>query len=134
MGFVDGVPSDRSRRTCRMAVILTPAWMGADSAAEMDAAVKYVESLDARMTPRLLPEEDALDDVDDDDDEADTTLPGDLWFLGACARMPDPASYTFRWPHSRSGGRMWTDNGKRDSREWQTCNQPRGTETPSISC
>jgi hypothetical protein len=31
------------------------------------------------MTHHLLPEEDALDDPDDDDD-ADPTLPGDLWF------------------------------------------------------
>jgi len=31
------------------------------------------------MTHNLLPEEDALDDPDDDD-EADPTLPGDLWF------------------------------------------------------
>lgn len=31
------------------------------------------------MCPNLLPEEDALDDPDDDD-EADPTLPGDLWF------------------------------------------------------
>ena len=30
------------------------------------------------MTCHLLPEEDALDDPDDD--EADPTLPGDLWF------------------------------------------------------
>jgi hypothetical protein len=30
------------------------------------------------MTHQLLPEEDALDDPDDDD--ADPTLPGDLWF------------------------------------------------------
>ena len=37
------------------------------------------------MIHNLLPEEDALDDPDDDD-EADPTLPGDLWFrrkLGA---------------------------------------------------
>ena len=32
------------------------------------------------MIRNLLPEEDALDDPDDDD-EADPTLPGDLWFL-----------------------------------------------------
>ena len=32
------------------------------------------------MIRNLLPEEDALDDPDDDDD-ADPTLPGDLWFL-----------------------------------------------------
>jgi hypothetical protein len=32
------------------------------------------------MIRNLLPEEDALDDPDDD--EADSTLPGDLWFLG----------------------------------------------------
>jgi hypothetical protein len=32
------------------------------------------------MNHNLLPEEDALDDPDDDD-EADPTLPGDLWFL-----------------------------------------------------
>jgi hypothetical protein len=32
------------------------------------------------MSRNLLPEEDALDDPDDDD-EADPTLPGDLWFL-----------------------------------------------------
>jgi hypothetical protein len=31
------------------------------------------------MIRKLLPEEDALDDPDDDD-EADPTLPGDLWF------------------------------------------------------
>ena len=31
------------------------------------------------MILNLLPEEDALDDPDDDD-EADPTLPGDLWF------------------------------------------------------
>jgi hypothetical protein len=31
------------------------------------------------MIRNLLPEEDALDDPDDD--EADPTLPGDLWFL-----------------------------------------------------
>ena len=31
------------------------------------------------MIRNLLPEEDALDDPDDDD-EADPTLPGDLWF------------------------------------------------------
>ncbi len=32
------------------------------------------------MIRNLLPEEDALDDPDVDD-EADPTLPGDLWFL-----------------------------------------------------
>ena len=32
------------------------------------------------MIRNLLPEEDALDDPDDD--EADSTLPSDLWFLG----------------------------------------------------
>ena len=32
------------------------------------------------MIRNLLPEEDALDDPDDDD-EADPNLPGDLWFL-----------------------------------------------------
>jgi hypothetical protein len=31
------------------------------------------------MTRNLLPEEDALNDPNDDD-EADPTLPGDLWF------------------------------------------------------
>jgi hypothetical protein len=31
------------------------------------------------MIRNLLPEEDALDDPDDDD-EADPSLPGDLWF------------------------------------------------------
>ena len=31
------------------------------------------------MSRNLLPEEDALDDPDDDD-EADPTLPADLWF------------------------------------------------------
>jgi hypothetical protein len=36
------------------------------------------------MIRNLLPEEDALDDPDDDD-EADPTLPGDLWFR---RRMP----------------------------------------------
>ena len=38
------------------------------------------------MSRNLLPEEDALDDPDDD--EADPTLPGDLWFLSqSCAAM-----------------------------------------------
>jgi hypothetical protein len=36
------------------------------------------------MIRNLLPEEDALDDPNDDD-EADPTLPGDLWFR---RRMP----------------------------------------------
>jgi hypothetical protein len=31
------------------------------------------------LRPCLLPEEDAIDDPDDDD-ETDPTLPGDLWF------------------------------------------------------
>lgn len=35
----------------------------------------------------LLPEEDALDDLDEDD-ETDVTLPGDLWFRGG-AGAPD---------------------------------------------
>jgi hypothetical protein len=33
-----------------------------------------------RTSHGLLPEEDALDDLEDDD-EADPTLPGDLWFV-----------------------------------------------------
>jgi len=53
------------------------------------------------MICKLLPEEDALDDPDDDD-EADPTLPGDLWFRRRpCAAMeidafgrPQVASYT----------------------------------------
>ena len=32
------------------------------------------------MPCHLLPEEDVLDDPDDDD-EADPTIPGDLWFV-----------------------------------------------------
>src|SRR5688500_5136523 len=40
---------------------------------------KYVGPRLKRMIPHLLPEEDALDDPDDDD-EVDPTLPGDLWF------------------------------------------------------
>lgn len=32
------------------------------------------------MFHQLLPEEDVLDDLDDDD-EADPSVPGDLWFL-----------------------------------------------------
>jgi hypothetical protein len=38
------------------------------------------------MIRNLLPEEDALDDPDDDD-EADPALPGDLWFR---RRLPAP--------------------------------------------
>jgi hypothetical protein len=53
------------------------------------------------MNPRLLPEEDALDDPDDDG-EADLSLPGDLWFrhrflnvsANALARGSASASYT----------------------------------------
>jgi hypothetical protein len=46
-----------------------------------------------RMRLRLLPEEDAIDDLEDDD-EADPNLPGDLWFLTARASAPKLASYT----------------------------------------
>ena len=45
------------------------------------------------LTPRLLPEEDAIDDLEDDE-EADPNLPGDLWFLVSRARGPKLASYT----------------------------------------
>jgi hypothetical protein len=53
------------------------------------------------MTRNLLPEEDALDDPDDDD-EADPTLPGDLWFISqsralrrwTSAGEPEGPSYT----------------------------------------
>lgn len=48
---------------------------------------------------RLLPEEDAIDDLDDDD-EPDTSLPGDLWFRIRHGGTPKPASYTpERPPH-----------------------------------
>jgi hypothetical protein len=40
-------------------------------------------SMKAMPRPALLPEEDAIEDPDEDDDEADPTLPGDLWFRGA---------------------------------------------------
>ena len=39
------------------------------------------------MSRSLLPEEDALDDPDDD--EADPTLPGDLWFRRRMPRRAD---------------------------------------------
>jgi hypothetical protein len=42
-------------------------------------SAKYAVPRLKRMIRDLLPEEDALDDPDDDD-EADPTLPGDLWF------------------------------------------------------
>jgi len=41
--------------------------------------MKYAGPRLQQMIHNLLPEEDALDDPDDDDD-ADPTLPGDLWF------------------------------------------------------
>ncbi len=44
----------------------------------------------------LLPEEDALDDLDEDD-EADPTVPGDLWFRGLAARI----AMTERWKGRR---------------------------------
>jgi hypothetical protein len=59
-----------------------------------------------RRPPSLLPEEDVLDDPDEDD-EADPTLPGDLWFFrdDSTAVLPpfaagklSAASYTCRWP------------------------------------
>jgi hypothetical protein len=59
-----------------------------------------------RRPPSLLPEEDVLDDPDEDD-EADPTLPGDLWFLRddstavlprSAAGRSSAASYTYRWP------------------------------------
>jgi hypothetical protein len=50
-----------------------------------------------QMTTRLLPEEDAIDDLEDDD-EADPTLPGDLWFRLRRASGPKNASYTADWP------------------------------------
>jgi hypothetical protein len=46
--------------------------------------------------PHLLPEEDALDDPDDDD-EADPSLPGDLWFHSRRVSGPNCASYTPDW-------------------------------------
>ena len=36
--------------------------------------------LDTRTVPCLLPEEDAIGDPDDGDDEQDDTLPADLWY------------------------------------------------------
>ncbi len=50
-----------------------------------------------RMTLRLLPEEDAIDDLEEDDDEADPTLPGDLWFHSRRVSGPNCASYTAEW-------------------------------------
>jgi len=54
----------------------------------------------------LLPEEDVLDDLDDDD--ADPTIPGDLWFRARILAPgrpgrggpPESASYTPRWPRA----------------------------------
>ena len=54
------------------------------------------------MTRNLLPEEDALDDPDDDD-EADPTLPGDIWFrcqsptaekTDGCGMATEPVVYS----------------------------------------
>jgi hypothetical protein len=59
-------------------------------------------------SPLLLPEEDVLDDPDDDD-EADPTVPGDLWYLRSENRgsrfdtnagILTNASYTSRWRRS----------------------------------
>ena len=54
---------------------------------------KYVGTMSPHLTPGLLPEEDAIDDLEDDD-EADPNLPGDLWFLARRASAPKLASYT----------------------------------------
>ena len=43
------------------------------------------------MSRNLLPEEDALDDPDDDD-EADPSLPGDLWFRRRMATVLNSAA------------------------------------------
>ena len=43
------------------------------------------------MIPQLLPEEDVLDDPDDDDD-ADPTLPGDLWFRHRLPALTEPGA------------------------------------------
>ena len=51
---------------------------------------KYAGARSQHMIRKLLPEEDVLDDPDDDD-EADSSLPGDLWFR---RRLPTAVTYT----------------------------------------
>lgn len=48
--------------------------------------LKYVGIAMRLRLMNLLPEEDALDDLEEDD-EADPTVPGDLWFRGLVARI-----------------------------------------------
>jgi hypothetical protein len=60
---------------------------------------KYAGLGPHQMIRNLLPEEDALDDPDDDD-EADPTLPGDLWFRH---RLPFALKKTVR---GRVSGRV----------------------------
>ncbi len=42
-----------------------------------------IPSLDSPFDRFLTPEEDAIGDPDDEDDEIDDTLPADLWFRAA---------------------------------------------------
>jgi hypothetical protein len=51
------------------------------------------------MIYTLLPEEDALEDPDDDD-EADPTLPGDLWFRRRLPAALKPGA------HGRASGHV----------------------------
>jgi hypothetical protein len=71
------------------------------------------------MTRNLLPEEDALDDPDDDD-EADPTLPGDLWFrhefrvdMKAAARGSATGRIVYSQAFVPSSARIHTRHGDR---------------------
>ncbi len=84
----------------------------------------------------LLPEEDALDDPDEDDG-ADPTLPGDLWFMTAAGpkseiptrrRRHERIVYSplashrthDRRPRMRHARLYVNSNRKKDAPEWQS--------------
>jgi hypothetical protein len=73
-----------------------PDWLGATDALDRAPIEKYVVTMLERTIPHLLPEEDALDDLDEDH-EADPSLPGDLWFHSRRVSGPKCASYTADW-------------------------------------
>lgn len=87
-----------------------------------------------RPVHQLLPEEDALDDPDEDD-EIDPTLPGDLWFDsgdGVPPKQRAPFCVVYSGPGRRGSLDRWpavshakantTWIRKKDTHEWQLSN------------
>jgi hypothetical protein len=52
----------------------------------------------------LTPEEDAIGDPDEDNDDIDDTLPADLWFRGKFDFLPASGFVRSKWPSVRTVG------------------------------